>query len=239
MTDNAPDPEAPTGPPLPAEPSLVEDVLLLLFQPRSRTIAGEGILFYVLGGAAVTELALSEVIETRDDRLFSRTVHAVDDDRPADELVAPVWDLVQKKPRGVQTVLAAVGPQLREPTLARLVERGDLSAEQKKTLGLFTSTRYSLGSERRAQLLGRVRSTLIDGAEPDSRTAATVALLSASDTLPQFHREIPWSGTVYTRAKQFERGEWGATAAASAVARTVAAVVTNALVVAAVTSART
>jgi hypothetical protein len=30
-------------------PLLVEDVLLLLFQPDSGTIAGENILFYVLG----------------------------------------------------------------------------------------------------------------------------------------------------------------------------------------------
>ena len=33
------------------EPLIVEDTLLLLFQPDSGTIAGENILFYVLGGA--------------------------------------------------------------------------------------------------------------------------------------------------------------------------------------------
>ncbi|WJL96619.1 GPP34 family phosphoprotein [Microbacterium sp. ET2] len=240
MTDSTPHPheETPLSSP-PADRSLVEDVLLLLFQPQSRTIAGENILFYVLAGAAVTDLALSGRIETRQQRLFSRPVHAVGAARPTDELLAPVWDLVEEKPRGVQTVLASVGPNLRRPTLERLVERGDLRAEQYRALGIFPSTRYALGSERRAELLEKVRSTLIDGVDPDERTAASIALLSASDTLPQFHAEIPWSGTVYTRAKELEQGDWGATAAASAVARTVASIVTNALVTAAVTAART
>jgi len=39
------------------EALLVEDVLLLLFQPESGTIAGENILFYVLGGAVLADLA--------------------------------------------------------------------------------------------------------------------------------------------------------------------------------------
>jgi len=77
-----------------------------------------------------------------------------------------------------------------------------------------------------------VRSVLTDGETPDIRTAASIALLSASGTLPQFDREIPWSGNVYTRAKAIERGDWGAAAAAEAVARTMSAVLTNALIAA-------
>ena len=64
-----------------------------------------------------------------------------------------------------------------------------------------------------------MKTALVDGEDPDPRIAARIALLSASDTLPQFYPEIPWSGDVYKRAKQFEHGEWGAAAAASAVPR--------------------
>lgn len=53
----------------------------------------------------------------------------------------------------------------------------------------------------------------------------TAALLSASGTLPQFHREIPWTSPVISRAKDLERGDWGAEAAAAAVTRTVTATV--------------
>lgn len=237
MADSVPADERRAPSSIPAEPSLVEDVLLLLFQPSSGTIAGEGTLFYVLAGAAVTDLALSGAIESRQGRLL-RSVHAVGDERPADSLLAPVWDAVAGKPRGVQTILADAGPRLREPALERLVARGDLLAERRTLLGLFRSTHYALGSDRRSELVDGVKAALVGGADPDLRTAARVALLSASDTLPQFHPEIPWSGEVYTRAKQFEQGEWGAAAAASAVARTVAAGVINALVVAAATSPR-
>ena len=55
---------SPSAEPIPTEPSLVEDVLLLLFQPDSGTIAGENILYYVLGGAAVADLALTCLLYT-------------------------------------------------------------------------------------------------------------------------------------------------------------------------------
>lgn len=229
---------SPSAEPIPTEPSLVEDVLLLLFQPDSGTIAGENILYYVLGGAAVADLALTGAVDVDDTRLFARPVSTTADERPADELLAPVWDYLQKKPRDVQTVLAAIGPNLREPTLERLVARGELRAETRKTLGVFSSTHYTLGGDRRARLLDAVRAALVDGADPDARTAALAGLLSASDTLPWFDREIPWTSAVYTRGKAFEQGDWGAAAAASAVARTVLAGVASSLVIAGVVSSR-
>ena len=58
------------------------------------------------------------------------------------------------------------------------------------------------------------------------------ALLSASGTLPQFHREIPWTSPVISRAKELEQGNWGADAAGAAVTRTVTAIVVNSAVVA-------
>ncbi len=70
-------------------------------------------------------------------------------------------------------------------------------------------------------------------AAPQLRVAALGALLSGSGTLPQFHREIPWASPVITRAKELERGNWGAGAAAEAVARTVTAAIVSNVVLAA------
>lgn len=214
---------------IPSERTLVEDVLLLLFQPDSGTIAGENILFYVLGGAAVAELALTGRAEPRPTGLFSKPIHPIGTVPPADALLAPAWDYLTEKPREAQTVLAAIGPYLRTPVLDRLVVRGDLRRESYKSLGFIPSTRYVLNSGRREELLNRVQGVLLRGEDPDPRTAATTALLSASGTLPQFHREIPWSGAVYTRGKELEKGDWGAAAASSAVTRTMTAIVTGAL----------
>ncbi|WP_435748392.1 GOLPH3/VPS74 family protein [Microbacterium sp. PMB16] len=213
------------------EPLLVEDTLLLLFQPDSGTIAGENILFYVLGGAVLADLALIGRVEA-EKRALSTRVEASGDGMVPDSLLDPAWAYLSEKPRGVQTVLAAIGPELRGPVLDRLVARGDLNRTEGKTLGIFPSTKLSLGSERRAALMERVRAALVDGETPDARTAASIALLSASGTLPQFHREIPWSGDVYTRGKELERGDWGAAAASSAVTRTMAAIIANSVIAA-------
>lgn len=213
-------------------PTLAEDLLLLLFQPDSGTIAGEGTLFYVLGGAVVADLALGEYV-TAPTRAGSVRVQAVEDRIPSDDILRSAWDYVAEKPRGVQTVLAAIGPRLRGPLLDRLVERGDLRRTRRKTLGLFTTTALEEGAGgRRAGLLQDVRDVLVDGAEPRPRVAALAALLSGSGTLPQFHREIPWTTPVINRAKELEQGNWGAGAAAEAVTRTVTATVVNNVIVA-------
>jgi hypothetical protein len=219
---------------LPADHLLVEDVMLLLFQPDSGTIAGENILFYVLGGAVLAELALDGSVEPRASGIATR-VHALDTAAPADAILAPAWNYIAEKPRAVQTVLAATGPTLREPVLDRLVERGDMVRTSKKTLGIFTTSRLTLASELREQLMDRVRAALIDGEKVDARTAAAIALLSASGTLSWFHREVPWSGDVYTRGKEFEQGNWAASAAGIAVARTTSGVAVNSAIAAAAT----
>jgi hypothetical protein len=210
-------------------PTLVEDLLLLLFQPRSGTIAGENTLFYVLGGAVLADLALGEHVTTE----ARGRVSSVADHPPSDDLLRPAWDYLAEKPRGVQTALAAIGPAMREPVLQRLIARGDIDQEPRKVLGLFRTTALRDGrTERRARLLADVRQVLVDGAEPPARVAALAALLSASGTLSQFHREIPWTSPVISRAKRLEQGDWGAEAAAAAVTRTVTATVVNSAVAA-------
>ncbi|MDG4810983.1 GPP34 family phosphoprotein [Micromonospora sp. WMMD1120] len=204
-------------------PTLAED-LLLLFQPASGTIAGENTLFYVLGGAVLADLALGDHLTAE----AKGRVGSVPGHPPSDGLLRSAWDYLAAKPRGVQTALAAIGPTLREPVLRRLIARGDIDQEPHKVLGLFRTTVLRDGrTERRPRLLADVRRVLVDGAEPPARVAALAALLSASGTLPQFHREIPWTSPVINRAKELERGDWGADAAGAAVTRTVTATVVN------------
>ncbi|MFL1428197.1 MULTISPECIES: GOLPH3/VPS74 family protein [unclassified Nocardiopsis] len=215
--------------PHPGRPLLAEDVLLVLFQPASGTIAGENTLFYVLAGAVLTELATQGHVTVGEPGLGGARVEAVQDDAPADPLLRQGWDYVATKPRSAQTFLAAVGPRLRGPVLDRLVERGDIRREKRKTLGLFNSTVLTDGGGRRADLVEGVRAVLEDGAPPEPRTAAVAALVSASGSLPQLYKEIPWKSAVITRAKALEQGDWGADAAAEAVTRTTTAIAVNAV----------
>lgn len=217
---------------------ITEDLLLVLFQPDSGTIAGENTLFYVLAAGMLTDLAQRGHATIEDAGIRGPRVHAAGDP-PEDELLLPMWDYISQKPRGVQTVLAAIGPGLREPVLDRLVERGELCRQRRRVLGLFPSTvLVEGGSGRRAELVAGMRAALVDGAEPSEHIAALTALVSASGSLPVLHREIPWSGATVTRAKNLENGDWAAGAAAAAVTRTMIAVVTNSLVVGAVVANR-
>jgi hypothetical protein len=214
--------------------TLAEDLLLLLFQPGSGTIAGEGTLFSVLAGAILADLGLGGNVRTGAGRLGGLTVEAVADHPPSDHLLRVTWDYVADKPRAVQTVLAATGPALREPLLDRLIERGMLRRRSRKSLGFIETSVIEEGdSGRRDMLLSDIRAVLVDGAEPTPRVAALAALLYGSGTLPQFDRDIPWTSPVISRAEELKDGNWGAGATATAVARSVTSTIVSNVIVAA------
>jgi hypothetical protein len=212
----------------PLEPDLllVEDLLLLLLDDDSGTAFGEGTLYYVLGGAVLAELALRGAVEPEGGRTLVNGIRvaAVDGEVPADPLLREAYEKVARKPRGVNELLIEIGSDLRGRVLDRLVERGFLRREKKRVLGLFATTRLPAARpDHEKGMLELTRSVLVDGVEPDARTAALVALVSASGTLPQFHKSIGWSGGVYTRGKQFENANWAAQAVGLAVTRTAGA----------------
>lgn len=216
----------------PDSPTLPEDLLLLLFQPESGVVAGETTLFYVLAGAALADLALHESVAVTTTRAGAITVEAVrDKPPPSDEILLSAWEYVSDTPRGVQTVLPAIGPGLRHLLLERLIARGDIRRDSRKVFGFFRTTVLKDGRNgRRAGLLEEVRDVLVDRAEPTARIAALAALLWASGTLPQFDPQIPWTSAVIDRAREMERGNWGAGAAGEAVARTMTAVIVNSVI---------
>lgn len=214
-------------------PILPEDLLLLLFQPDSGTIAGENTLFYVLAGAVLADLALDERVTTTTSGTGAVKVGVVEGRAPTDDILRSAWEYVAGKPRRVQTVLAAIGPTLREPLLERLIARGDIREQRRTVLGLFNTTALEdAANGRRADLLRDVRRVLVDGIEPTPRVAALAALVFGSGTLPQFHRDIPWTSSVIARAEELQRGNWGAGAAAEAVTRTMTAIIAGSVIVA-------
>jgi len=218
------------------DPLIAEDVLLLLFDPRSGAIRAEGSpLFHTLAGAVLTELALQGRVETEERTLRrGQPVRAVAGP-PADPLLRATWERLEKRPADVAALILEIGPPLRAAVIDRLVERGHLRREKRRFLGLIPTTALvDGGTGRREELLAAVRPVLVDGAEPDLRTGALAALLSASDALPAMYKDIPWSGAVHTRGKKIQRGDWGAAAAGEAVTQTAAAILTSSIFVTAV-----
>lgn len=207
-------------------PILAEDLLLVLFQPDSGTIAGENTLNDVLAGAVLAELGFNGNLATTITRTGFARVEAVEGREPSDGILRSAWDYVADKPGVVQTMLAAIGLELRQPLLERLVTRSDIREENGKVLGMLkTTTLKDGGSGRRSGLIRDVRNALVDGVEPTPRIAALAALMWKSGTLHQFDPEIPWSSAVITRAQELGRGSWSAAAATQAVARATAAMI--------------
>lgn len=224
----------PTTTEIPAAPALAEDILLLLFDPRSGTIAGEGSnLFHTLAGAVLVELAFQGRIDIDERTTFKgRQVHAVAGDAPSDPILRDVWERVERKSTDVHSLILEIGPRLRARVLDRVVERGHIGQEARKALGLFNTTALvDGGTSRRADLLAPVRAALVDGEDPEPRTAALAALLAASGGLPALYKDIPWSGAVYTRGQELQRGDWGAAAVGESVRRTMAGLIASNLFV--------
>ncbi|GAA4526938.1 hypothetical protein GCM10023160_22350 [Brachybacterium paraconglomeratum] len=191
--------------------TLVEDILLLLFQPSSGSIAGENTLFYILGGASLTELALRDLVQTTTDgtdRITSRATPP-----PEEVLLRPAWEYLARRSRYPQTVIAAVGPNLRSQVMETLLLKGHLHQTRTTFLGFVPRNRIELGSSRREELLSHVRAVLVDEAAADARTAALIALLSASAQLHQLDPDIPWTSAVIQRARGYESGHHSAQAA--------------------------
>ncbi|WP_250032523.1 GOLPH3/VPS74 family protein [Paractinoplanes maris] len=207
---------------------LAEDLLLLLFQPEptrdTGVVAGESTLSHALAGAVLADLGLGRQVRITPGQGGSTRVEAVAHRPPTDDILRSAWDHLAAGPRGLQAAIAAIGPDLRDPLLDRLVERGDIRRSRRTPLGLVAvEVLQDGGTGRRAALLHDVRSVLVDGVQPQPRLAALAALLSASGTLPRFGPGVPWTASVIARAKRIEQEDTGAEAATETIARIVAA----------------
>ncbi|HEY1133070.1 MAG TPA: GPP34 family phosphoprotein [Nocardioides sp.] len=212
------------------EPILVEDLALLLLDEAGGYIAGATTLHYTLGGALLADLALRGRIEVDDTHavMGGPRVHAADGDPVTDPLLADTLARVTKKTQSAQNHLVTLGSGLWVRVVDRLVERGYVRRETKRLLRVFrwTVTPAADGS-REAEVRRRIVAVLEDGADPDPRTGALIALLSGSQTLPVLRPPLPWNTAAATRAKELEQGSWGASAVSTVVARTVSGIATS------------
>lgn len=206
---------------------IVDDLMLLLMDDDGASIQGAGTLYYTLGGAVLTELALLGRIRTDDTGVLNgpRVTPAGEGPLP-DPLLQWAYDTIAAKTQRVQPLLIALGADLWRVVLDRLADRGLLRREEKRILGVFRSTRWPAADEaHEARLRARIRRILEDGEAPDPRTAAIIGLLFASGAMPSLRPPLPWTSTTVTRASEIARGQWGPEAVAAAVTRTAAAVV--------------
>lgn len=200
---------------------LVEDLLLVLLDDDGGHIAGEGMLYATLGGAVIVELAQRGLVRVAPGQGVEAVPGATP---PADPLLRSAFDAIATRRRSVVARIAEIGPPLRETVLDRLEERGLVRRERDRVLGFIPVTRLrTVDATHEDEVVERLRAVLVDGVEPDPRSAALAALLWASDQLPTLHRRIPWSNDVASRALALQQGDWGASVVDQHVASTLAA----------------
>lgn len=156
---------------------IAEQLLLLAYRPDG-TARGKGTeLDMGLGGALLAELAVDGHVEVgekevRVNRGRSRPEHPV--------LAAALAEIEVKALRPRACVLKLARGARRE-VLAALVGRGVLTEESRRVFGVFPGRRFPVADPApREEALGRLRAAVIEGAEPDQRTAALAGLVQAA-----------------------------------------------------------
>lgn len=219
---------------------IAEDLMLLLMDDEKGRLAAAAHARPLFGGALLVELALAGSVRLGEKRGFwqSAKVAPTSDTPSADPLLAQALAAVAEKPRSAQDLVQRLGKGLREELQERLVGRGILQRHDDKILGLFpTSTWPAADVSHERQLRDRLHAVLVQGLEPDPRTAGLVALLSAVDHAHKVvDRGTLSAGQVRRRAKEIADGDWGADAVKDAVAAAQAAVVTAVVASTAATS---
>ena len=209
---------------------LAEDLLLLVLDPVKGSVGSTAPIQTLLGGAVLADLALGEHVTVTDKSgVWKKAkVHAsATGSPPADPVLRDALERIAEKERSAEDLVDRLGKGLKERLGDRLVERGILERRDAKVLGLFARTRWpeANGSHER-DLRGALTAVLVLGREPDARTGALIALLSAAD---RPHKAVDHDGIssreVKKRAKEIAKGDWAAKGVKDAITASTAAIV--------------
>ena len=208
---------------------IAEDLLLLLLDEDkgSVSLSVSDSAETALGGAVLAELAIigAVTVEERTSRWKAPKV-TVTGPVPEDRVLADACDVVGEKERSAQDLVDRLGKGLVKTLGDRMADRGILERRQTRLLGLIPRTRWPVVDKSHEEEVRRaLTAVLVQGATPDDRTGALVALLAAID---RAHKVVDHDGMsrrdVKKRAKEVADGEWAAKAVRDAVQAAYAAV---------------
>lgn len=208
---------------------IAEDLVLLAFDDtEGKPVSGIQNLDHAVAGALLLELTLlgkvdvtGEADEGEAGRIVLRET-ASPGDAELDGALAALAEEEGSKPKQAVARLAKDGPVDR--LLSGLADRGVLRRESRKVLKLFPVTRWpAADSQHEERLRAQLQRVLVDGQEPDDRTAAVIALLVATKSVRHaFPTDDPEA--TRQRAEQVAEGNWGSDAVRKAIDEVTAAV---------------
>ena len=206
---------------------IAEDLLLLLLDDRKGTVSG-AYTRTALGGAVLVELALAEAVTVEEKTRAWRSAKVSAGAAPAglDPVLERARATIAEKERSAQDLVDRLGKGLDDELAERLVQKGILERRDGRVLGLFPVTRWPAVDSAHEEAVRRsLTAALVEGAQPDARTAALVALLHA---IGRAHKTVRHEGLsaseVRKRAKRIAEGDWAAKAVKDAIEASTAAI---------------
>lgn len=207
--------------------TVAEDFLLLTYDDHTgRARMGGTELTAALAGAAIVELTLDGALrltETAEPGIAKGRLVSTGRS-PGDPRLAELVGVCHgRKPKDAIGKVGGTGSwrnrsrDLREALLRDLAEAGRVTEVKGKVLGLFPTTAWKPRPDgEKAALVQRLRAAVIDGNEPDDRTAALISILHAVDMLPKLFPGAD-KRAVRRRGKAISESEWGGPAVRKAV----------------------
>jgi len=186
--------------------TLSEEVMLLSLDDDSGAAKERGNVGWAAGGGVLVELTLCGRIDIGDD-WFS--VHTADPTGVPylDEQLARIVD--HGRPWKVADCLRAVAKDAADGATQALVDRGLLREEKKRVLGLFPTRRYpEVDGAGEAEVRRRLDRVILEGTDPDERTASLVALLHGARLRELAFPQREGRKQVEARMAEISDGQW-------------------------------
>jgi hypothetical protein len=195
--------------------TLPEELLLIAYNDTTgRQESGIAELGCGLAGAVLVELALPGRVD-----IVEEHVRAVDTTPTGDSVLDTVLQRIatEKKPRKPDWWVGKLNSGIQDSLLDRLVDRGVLSRQRRKVLGLFPVRRYpTLDAGVESAARSRLQSVVVHGTQPDARTAALAALLDACGLARRTFPDIDHK-QLKARMKELSEGQWTSDAVRKAI----------------------
>ncbi|MFD2796910.1 GPP34 family phosphoprotein [Promicromonospora vindobonensis] len=219
---------------------IAEDFLLLAVDDETGKTATVDNLGVRLAGALLADLAAAnktlmrgapEAGATKEEReKAGDTTILVTDNTPTGHLAldAALEAVLATPEAPARKVVEAISDKAEDNLLAALAERGILEKEESKLFRMLPITRWpAADSSHEVALRANLTKVLLEGAEPDERTATLISLLHGSGLVSGLvgkeQRKV-----AEERAEEIAGSEWGVATVATqvAIAATVATVAT-------------
>ncbi|MEU8774371.1 GPP34 family phosphoprotein [Streptomyces sp. NPDC048606] len=190
--------------------TLAEEVMLLSLDDESGTAKKRQAAGWAVAGGILLELVLAGRFT-----IVGKELEAADTSPTGDALLDGRLELIRTwlERRGRHTVtgwLTKDHTKAVAAALDSLCARGVVERREHKALGMFPVRRYpeADGSHERA-LRERLRACVLDGAEPDQRTAGLIALLHSAKLHDLAFADGP-RAEVKARMAEVAEGQWAA-----------------------------